>query len=578
MAPVDTPPERSALADEVLLADELVEVRGRIRAASGWRPGGGRKRGSGLAPLGGRPGIQPVYGRSRPPSGSGDVGAGRPEQGRGSIEPGIGASAAVRRPFTNASTKVGSSWLPAASSRRRRASSMAAPCDTGASSSSPRTRRPRPGSGRRAGCPRRPGRRGSRCRPSARGDGGRRPGRRSMSGRSRTIMSPSATCCLTIVVLVGGERPGLRRIVSGMPILPTSWSSPAMCSGAAHLGVEPEPVGDEERVARDVLGVALGVAVLGVDRDDQALEHVEARRGRACPRPSRGSATRIVSPPLALASRRVTVADRQEELGRRVAVDRARSRCRHSLTGQPLGRPELEARGRPARCAARSIAGSRSWATRAARSTRNSSGPSGPRIEAFGSSWRRMRATSRRAASPAGWPWASLTAGSCRRRRWRCPRRPPAPRLVSSWRASSTTIEPWFSSPVRESRRSASTRAQRLAPEASVGGPEDKVQQDPQGRGREAGQGHDPVAGGGRGCQDRRRVAVDLEDRADVAVDHDRDVLLEDLLEVHVRAQDGRDLAVVGVLDRRRGLAVVEGLGELVVVSGRASPRRPRGR
>ena len=51
MAAGDAPAQRTALADEVLLPDELVEVRGRIRAASGWRSGGGWKRASGLAPL-----------------------------------------------------------------------------------------------------------------------------------------------------------------------------------------------------------------------------------------------------------------------------------------------------------------------------------------------------------------------------------------------------------------------------------------------------------------------------------------------------------------------------------------------
>ena len=61
-----------------------------------------------------------------------------------------------------------------------------APCGTAASSSSPRTRRRRPGSGRSAGCSRRPGRGDSRRRPSARGGGGRRPGSaRRPAGRGR---------------------------------------------------------------------------------------------------------------------------------------------------------------------------------------------------------------------------------------------------------------------------------------------------------------------------------------------------------------------------------------------------------
>ena len=116
-----------------------------------------------------------------------------------------------------------------------------APCGTAASSSSPRTRRRPRGSGRSAGCPRRRAGRGSRRRPSARGGGGSRPGSASMSGRSRTIMSPSATCCLTTAYSASVSLPGLRRIASGMPILPTSWSSPAIRIVATSSAVEPRP-------------------------------------------------------------------------------------------------------------------------------------------------------------------------------------------------------------------------------------------------------------------------------------------------------------------------------------------------
>ena len=44
IAALDGAAQRPALADEVILADELREVRGRIRAASGCRPGGGWNR------------------------------------------------------------------------------------------------------------------------------------------------------------------------------------------------------------------------------------------------------------------------------------------------------------------------------------------------------------------------------------------------------------------------------------------------------------------------------------------------------------------------------------------------------
>ena len=99
--------------------------------------------------------------------------------------------------------------------------------------------------------------------------------------------------------------PGLRRMPSGMPILPTSWRRPATLDRRDELRVEPEPLGEEDAVAGDVLGVALRVAVLACRREDQALEDVERARLRAV-----GSiaapATRIASPPLALASWSVT--------------------------------------------------------------------------------------------------------------------------------------------------------------------------------------------------------------------------------------------------------------------------------
>ena len=111
-------------------------------------------------------------------------------------------------------------------------------------------------------------------------------------------MSPRATCCLTMSYSAAVSRPGLRRIGSGMPILPMSWSSPASWIERDDVRVEAEPLGQEDRVAGDVLGVPLRIAVLRVDGDDEALEDVEAGRRRP-PRP-RSPATRIASPPLAL--------------------------------------------------------------------------------------------------------------------------------------------------------------------------------------------------------------------------------------------------------------------------------------
>ena len=58
--------------------------------------------------------------------------------------------------------------------------------------------------------------------------------------------------------------------------MPTSWSSPATWIAWRSSDRQPESIREEVRVARDVLGVALRVSVLGIDRDDQPLEDVEA--------------------------------------------------------------------------------------------------------------------------------------------------------------------------------------------------------------------------------------------------------------------------------------------------------------
>src|SRR4029079_10085903 len=50
--------------------------------------------------------------------------------------------------------------------------------------------------------------------------------------------------------------------------------------GLDLLGTETQPLGEEDRVAGDILGVPLRVAVLRVDREDETLEDVEAAGGR----------------------------------------------------------------------------------------------------------------------------------------------------------------------------------------------------------------------------------------------------------------------------------------------------------
>ena len=102
-----------------------------------------------------------------------------------------------------------------------------------------------------------------------------------------------------------------------MPTLPTSWSSPASRSDADLLGADPELRADEHRVPRDVLGVALRVAVLRVDGEDQALEHVERVRRDHDLGLEPGDQDRVAAAGPRLAQRDRGVG---EELGDRVAV------------------------------------------------------------------------------------------------------------------------------------------------------------------------------------------------------------------------------------------------------------------
>ena len=74
-----------------------------------------------------------------------------------------------------------------------------------------------------------------------------------------------------------------------------------------NSGSRPICSAEEDAVAGDVLGVALRVAILGVDREDQALEDVERAASRLWPRRA-APAKRTASPPLALASWRVSAA------------------------------------------------------------------------------------------------------------------------------------------------------------------------------------------------------------------------------------------------------------------------------
>ena len=73
-----------------------------------------------------------------------------------------------------------------------------------------------------------------------------------------------------------GQRPGLAQDRVGDADLAHVVEQAGHVQRPPQVGVEADAIGQEERVARHVLRMALRVAVLRVDRDDQPLQHVEA--------------------------------------------------------------------------------------------------------------------------------------------------------------------------------------------------------------------------------------------------------------------------------------------------------------
>ena len=211
-------------------------------------------------------------------------------------DPDIGARAAARRPAsrcrsTNSVTSRSSSCVPAASSSRRSASSM----------------------GERLAV--RP-RRGHRRERVADGQDARHE-RDLLAGQ--LVQVAVAIPALVVVadagpddvdvgqvaddqvaerdvllddrVFLGGQLAGLAQDRVRDADLADVVEQPGDPDGGDQLVRQLEPLGEEDAVAGDVLGVLLGVAILGVDREDQALEDVERAGlglGRRRPRRPRG--------------------------------------------------------------------------------------------------------------------------------------------------------------------------------------------------------------------------------------------------------------------------------------------------
>ena len=109
-----------------------------------------------------------------------------------------------------------------------------------------------------------------------------------------------------------------------------------------QFGLDTQLVRKEEAVASDVIGVALGVPVLGVDRDHEALEHVEAAAFDAASLEfGILGQTDVVAP----AGLGLAESDRggREKLGGRGAVAREARQPRADGQRQPFRDTELQA-------------------------------------------------------------------------------------------------------------------------------------------------------------------------------------------------------------------------------------------
>ena len=119
---------------------------------------------------------------------------------------------------------------------------------------------------------RRPGRAGSRARRTAPGGRARSRPATPRNGMAFRISKPMAGWRRISTHSSSVSLPGLRRMLSGMPILPMSWSrAPRPRSGSSRSGT-PQPLGDGQGVADHPLGVVGDLVLAGVERRHQRPE------------------------------------------------------------------------------------------------------------------------------------------------------------------------------------------------------------------------------------------------------------------------------------------------------------------
>ena len=145
-------------------------------------------------------------------------------------------------------------------------------------------------------------------------------------------------------VLLGGQRARLAQDAVRDRDLAHIVEQPGQLHRATLLGSEADQVGQEDRVPRDVLRVALGVAILGVHGEHQPGQDVEAGtlRGGQLVGGQVGDPDAIAPAGLGFGQR---AGGHRQQLGRGLAVGRRVADAAAHGDRQPLGATELETEG-----------------------------------------------------------------------------------------------------------------------------------------------------------------------------------------------------------------------------------------
>ena len=101
------------------------------------------------------------------------------------------------------------------------------------------------------------------------------------AGAALRIRSPSTVCWRTKLHSSESSGPGLVRMASGMPTLPTSCSAAARASSSICSPARPSRAADREREPRDPVGARRQIRLVGADDLDEDVVGLLSRAGVA---------------------------------------------------------------------------------------------------------------------------------------------------------------------------------------------------------------------------------------------------------------------------------------------------------